>query len=175
MIASLVLLKIIDSMTRFRIRAITVWTVALLIAAIVLRARYGIFMPLNDTRYNLYNSTSFFLCLTVITWSTFWFFKKVSPLQNTTQHELSYSLPQRRPSRENNALSVHRYDEEIDYTLPSYSELPSPPAYTKLPDVVVIEHTQDHDQTMNTFSHSNPTHERHSIDIVDMNQPNHQQ
>lgn len=36
-------------------------------------------------------------------------------------------------SRDNvhNTTSLHRYDEEIDYTLPSYFEVPPPPAYIK--------------------------------------------
>lgn len=62
------------------------------------------------------------------TWSPFWFFKK--------PESLSHSIPlSERPSNivDINVHVVHRYDaEEIDYTLPSYSEVPSPPAYNKI-------------------------------------------
>ncbi|KAK4515073.1 uncharacterized protein ATC70_002683 [Mucor velutinosus] len=41
---------------------------------------------------------------------------------------------ERTPTGENThrTSSLHRYDEEIDYTLPPYSEVPPPPTYTKV-------------------------------------------
>jgi hypothetical protein len=61
------------------------------------------------------------------TWSLFCFFKSPEPLIQPMP------LSERpRTNTENDVHSVLRYDAEIDYTLPSYSELPSPPAYQKI-------------------------------------------
>jgi hypothetical protein len=83
---------------------------------------------MHQTSTDLYNITSVFLVVTMAAWSTFWFFKNQKPpLQPTMPLSANH-----RNIGENNIPSIHRYDAEIDYTLPSYSELPSPPAYTKL-------------------------------------------
>ncbi|KAL9541531.1 hypothetical protein MBANPS3_009064 [Mucor bainieri] len=116
-----------------------------LIATIALRSKYNFFMPLEDKRFNVYNATSFFLCLSAITWATLWFFKSESPL---TDPEIALAETERtnreRGQRQirsdrirtgenvHHSASVHRYDEEIDYTLPSYSEVPPPPTYNKV-------------------------------------------
>lgn len=69
------------------------------------------------------------MCVQTFTFLLFWFYR--GPYED---REDTYSLrPPRRSRRHHNSSTptVHRYDEEIDYTLPSYSELPAPPAYTK--------------------------------------------
>ncbi|KAG2197798.1 hypothetical protein INT46_011603 [Mucor plumbeus] len=113
-----------------------------LIAAIVLRSKYSFFMPLEDKRFNVYNATSFFLCLATITWATLWFFKSEAPLIDP-EIAISEEIERRRRRNEdqNNrnrsrdnahyTPSLHQYDEEIDYTLPSYFEVPPPPTYIK--------------------------------------------
>ncbi|GAN09031.1 hypothetical protein MAM1_0239c08553 [Mucor ambiguus] len=94
---------------------------------------------------DVYNATSFFLCLSTITWATLWFFNSESPL---TDPEIALSETERtnRERRQHQSRddrtrtggnahrtsSLHRYDDEIDYTLPSYSEIPPPPTYIKV-------------------------------------------
>ncbi|KAL9557828.1 hypothetical protein PS6_001586 [Mucor atramentarius] len=116
-----------------------------LIATIALRSKYNFFMPLDDKRFNVYNATSFFLCLSTITWATLWFFKSESPLTDPEialsqtggtnsergQHQ-NRSNRTRAGGNPHRASSLLRYDEEIDYTLPSYSEVPPPPTYNKV-------------------------------------------
>ncbi|CEP07127.1 hypothetical protein [Parasitella parasitica] len=109
-----------------------------LIAAIALRSKFNFFMPLDDKKYNVYNATSFFLCISTITWATLWFFKSEKPLTDP-EIALSGTRGTRQRSDRHNSTratetppSVHRYDAEIDYTLPSYSEVPPPPAYNKV-------------------------------------------
>lgn len=87
---------------------------------------------------DLYNSTSFFLVITTIIWIPFLFFKKATPLEEvlpTSAIQLSETLRRR---REEERRTRHRHeavnrsnDIEMDETLPSYYELPVPPAYTK--------------------------------------------
>lgn len=87
---------------------------------------------------DLYNSTSFFLVITTIIWIPFLFFKKATPLAEvlpTSAIQLSETLRRR---REEERRTRHRHeavnrsnDIEMDETLPSYYELPVPPAYTK--------------------------------------------
>lgn len=74
-----------------------------------------------------------------------WFFKSESPLTDPeiplSQTGGTSSERGQRQNRSNRtraggnphrASSLLRYDEEIDYTLPSYSEVPPPPTYNKV-------------------------------------------
>lgn len=118
---------------------------------------------------DVYNATSFFLCLSTITWATLWFFKSESPL---TDPEIVLSETERtnrergerqssggRARAGDNAYrtsSLHRYDEEIDYTLPSYSEVPPPPTYNKVissdRDIQIDQREHIHNSTTETSS-----------------------
>ncbi|KAI9252499.1 hypothetical protein EDC94DRAFT_275174 [Helicostylum pulchrum] len=117
-------------------KIITVIVIAALITAITFRSMYGFFLPLGNSQLNLYNATSFFICLTTIVWSVFWFFKKEEPLIDTVPivlDERNYR-ERRRPTNSR----VNRSDADDHYhidgeALPSYYELPAPPLYVKVP------------------------------------------
>lgn len=132
---------------------------------------------------DVYNATSFFLCLSTITWATLWFFRSESPL---TDPEIALSETERanrergqRQSRSdrtrtgyngNRTPSLHRYDDEIDYTLPSYSEVPPPPTYNKVISSdgdIQIDHN-DHTLTSTTESSSQ---NRNSVTTVVQDTP----
>lgn len=82
------------------------------------------------------------------------------------EQEEIYTL--RRPRRRHDNSStptVHRYDEEIDYTLPSYDEVPAPPAYTKtvIPENndETIEANSDAETSSNSSSENIPEDSAH--------------
>jgi hypothetical protein len=77
------------------------------------------------------------LAITAIIWLPFIFFRKVTPLQDLPSIPLTETLRRRQqqstPQRQDTATVVNRSDAiELDETLPSYYELPTPPAYTKI-------------------------------------------
>lgn len=87
-------------------------------------------------KIDLYNATSFFICLTTIVWSAFWFFKKEEPLIDTVPIVLDERNYRERGRSTNNR--VNRSDADDHYhidgeALPSYYELPTPPLYVKDP------------------------------------------
>ncbi|OAC98490.1 hypothetical protein MUCCIDRAFT_167565 [Mucor lusitanicus CBS 277.49] len=70
----------------------------------------------------------------------------------------------------NRTPSLHRYDDEIDYTLPSYSEVPPPPTYNKVISSdgdIQIDHN-DHTLTSTTESSSQ---NRNSVTTVVQDTP----
>ncbi|KAI8641812.1 hypothetical protein BD408DRAFT_432890 [Parasitella parasitica] len=73
-----------------------------LIAAIALRSKFNFFMPMSDKRYT-----------------------ETERATQCSNRSNSSRIREVQPS-------VHRYNQEIDYTLPLYSEVLPPPAYNKV-------------------------------------------
>lgn len=66
-----------------------------------------------------------------ITFGMLWFRNESENEEDSINlRQTNYQRRQQR-SHDRSVATVNEYDNEIDYTLPSYSEIPAPPAYTK--------------------------------------------
>lgn len=107
-----------------------------------------------------------------VTWVTFWFFKKETPLEDLPSVPLTEVIRRRADTYENrlgnSGTAVTRsgdnhYLREDEEILPSYYELPIPPAYTKIniPNVPVLQAAHSsrpsHDTTSITDGNTNNT------------------
>ncbi|KAG2196722.1 hypothetical protein INT47_009632 [Mucor saturninus] len=88
----------------------------------------------------MHNAASFLLCLVGVTWVTFWFFAKPTPIEQLPSIPLTDSIRQREEDYQQrlgrggavtrSADDHYRYGSQE--MLPSYYELPVPPPYSKV-------------------------------------------